>query len=205
MSTEIEETNNGNERETATSPRSRSEMSSITEEPRIDRNHNLRMLVNCIPLTSAFSLSPDKLEDYVKQTIIDYVIPHVKFTDEKVLDPKGSVARVIRRKVPNYYNIPISGNHWLQTWNNIQKILKSSLRKYKSVTTQKVGKSLLGKKKPVDLAFEPSTHIYCLHYHTHTEHENESDKSDTSDESEDDNGTFNAQMMQSMIHLTLCF
>ena len=115
MSNESANLNNMNPEEISTSPRSRTDMSSITEEPRIDTNQNLRMLVHSLPLTSAFSLSPDKLEDYAKQTILEYVIPHVKFTDEKVLDPKGSVARVIWQKVPNYYNIPISGNHWMQT------------------------------------------------------------------------------------------
>ena len=80
MSTETEEVNNTNPEVIMTSAVSRSELSSITQEWGMDRRQNRRILVDNMPLTTAFSLSPDKLEDYIKQIIIDYVIPHVKFT-----------------------------------------------------------------------------------------------------------------------------
>ena len=71
------------------------ETQQTTEQQPDDHQENVHTLVQNLPLMSAFSFTLGKIEHYVKETILQYIIPHVKFTNENTLDPKGSIAKLM--------------------------------------------------------------------------------------------------------------
>jgi len=81
--------------ETNKTPETLQTQQQTTEQQPDDHQENVHTLVQNLPLMSAFSFTPGKIKHYVKETILQYIIPHVKFTNENTLDPKGSIAKLM--------------------------------------------------------------------------------------------------------------
>jgi len=130
-----------------------SELSSITTNSKesdkntaTERDQRIKNLKQNLQLVTAYNLTPGKLEDFVKDIISEFLIPHVKFTNEKALQPKGSIARLMYRKIPTCQGYFMEGNLWLKAWNELQSMIRTAIRYYKSTKSQQLRTSLLSKK-----------------------------------------------------------
>ena len=69
----------------------------------------------------------ENIQEKTKRAMQDYIIPNAKFVSKTLSVHNGNVAKVMKKKIPQYAILDIEEKEWIEIWDGIQKQIKFML------------------------------------------------------------------------------
>ena len=121
--------------------------SSSQESTSPSQEEEINKLFDNLPKSTGYQHNPVDTTQQIRTTINKYLIPCVKFVEDIQLQYNGSIAKAVKKKLPQYAGYKIESNMWAREWKIITKFIKQECSRFKSSRIQQIGKILLCEQK----------------------------------------------------------